>query len=46
MTWGEFKDKIEAQGVQEDTRIFYIDVHCPYKPEVTFGHDLGIVVSE
>jgi hypothetical protein len=25
MTWGEFKKQVEAAGIKDDTRIFYID---------------------
>ncbi len=29
-TWKEIKDKIESQGVKDDTEILYIDADCEY----------------
>lgn len=39
MTWGEFKKKIESQGVEDDDKINYIDwaFDCE-EPVVEFDH--------
>ena len=29
MTWKEFKDKVEAEGVKDDMEIWYIDTSFP-----------------
>ena len=36
MTWGEFKKEIEAQNIQDDAKIYWINVRCPNKEYSTF----------
>ena len=39
MTWKEFKDSVEEQGVRDNTEIGYIDWLGHYKPEVDRSED-------
>jgi hypothetical protein len=35
VTWGEFKQKVEAQGVIDDTKLGYIDCSWDYDQDVS-----------
>lgn len=39
MTWQEFKDEVEDQGVTKDTVLSFIDWDNDRKPEVTLTAD-------
>jgi hypothetical protein len=38
MTWAEFKQAVEAQGVEDSDEINYIDISFPSHIEVTRNH--------
>ena len=39
MTWKEFKDTVEAQGVTDETEIDYIDISYPLNIRVEIDED-------
>jgi len=39
MTWKEFKDKVESQGVKDDYEIRYIDCTCEAEVEIENNED-------
>ncbi|AAQ73402.1 BcepNY3gp54 [Burkholderia phage BcepNY3] len=46
MTWAEFKAKMEARGVTDDTPIGYIDIGCGADVDVDFRDDGSVCVSD
>jgi len=39
ITWGQFKRQVEAQGLNDDTKLSYVDWDSALKPKVIFVFD-------
>lgn len=46
MTWKEFKESVEAQGITNEMEIWYIDISFPQKINVGQDQDCGFCISE
>lgn len=50
MTWGEFKAAVEAQGVTDETKIWYVDITEPNAESVTVDLSredmLGVTIND
>jgi hypothetical protein len=47
MTWKEFKEKIEPEGVEDDSKIWIIDIHSEDFEEIKIfenGDGLGFYI--
>ena len=39
MTWKEFKNQAESDGIKDNDEIFYIDIHLPDEIEAFYYKD-------
>jgi hypothetical protein len=46
ITWGEFKKKLEEQGIKDETKIAYIDMHGDWNPKIHFHIDGSCNVTD
>jgi len=44
MTWKEFKDQVESQGVTDDMIIQYIDVNCGF--DVEYLTEINVIIHK